>query len=646
MKTGRNDPCPCGSGKKYKKCCLPIDRTARATGDQEGQIRARAGRAHVWQADIRPVPISLDDQPDARTAMLLVTAVGLAIDIETLVRPSPEPEDMAELLEQAIVRTTERLDKVPKTIEIRHPAVVQPLAERLAARGIGSEIEVGDLADLDHAMAGLMVDLVGQPPVAFYSRPDTWAGWGLPLELVGRIFTAAAGFYRAAPWERLANEELIEARSPAGTRWTAGVLGAGGEEYGLNLYASRIDIERLCDGAGFDFFLELEGRIVSLTFEPGSNLPRAMRREVAGQGWEVAEPAAYPFLMAYDTPAGGLLRADAEDLLALLGAVPRFLASGSFERKPRMRPWQDPETGFELAYRPHLPTRAFEDLLPDDSIVLLHPWLEPGNPEGPAADPEAALRQFETPPDDWEAHEDFAAELVLEAKPIVNRFARHLAEVESFARSTVGKHVRNVEDFVTFLTRNLNIPLAAVHEKDLRDYLWDWYPRKVSNSRTAAKTVPASLRRFFGYLEDREGLVCPWVDDVLADRDLLEARWIELPVGFWWDAEVRDWREKGFAELFYRLLVPQTPFADGDPGDGLMGPTEARLESELGRRWLLWRDEILQSGVEESEEVLARLLERQEAWESSPHPALEGKTPAEVVAEERRRRDQSRSKRS
>ena len=22
VKLGRNDPCPCGSGKKYKKCCL------------------------------------------------------------------------------------------------------------------------------------------------------------------------------------------------------------------------------------------------------------------------------------------------------------------------------------------------------------------------------------------------------------------------------------------------------------------------------------------------------------------------------------------------------------------------------------------------------------------------------------------------
>ena len=26
-KTGRNEPCPCGSGKKYKKCCLNVDET-------------------------------------------------------------------------------------------------------------------------------------------------------------------------------------------------------------------------------------------------------------------------------------------------------------------------------------------------------------------------------------------------------------------------------------------------------------------------------------------------------------------------------------------------------------------------------------------------------------------------------------------
>jgi tetratricopeptide (TPR) repeat protein len=27
-KTGRNEPCPCGSGKKYKRCCLPKDQVA------------------------------------------------------------------------------------------------------------------------------------------------------------------------------------------------------------------------------------------------------------------------------------------------------------------------------------------------------------------------------------------------------------------------------------------------------------------------------------------------------------------------------------------------------------------------------------------------------------------------------------------
>jgi len=27
-KTGRNDPCPCGSGKKYKHCCLEKDQAA------------------------------------------------------------------------------------------------------------------------------------------------------------------------------------------------------------------------------------------------------------------------------------------------------------------------------------------------------------------------------------------------------------------------------------------------------------------------------------------------------------------------------------------------------------------------------------------------------------------------------------------
>jgi tetratricopeptide (TPR) repeat protein len=37
-RTGRNDPCPCGSGKKYKRCCLEKDEaTAAAAGVEQDQ---------------------------------------------------------------------------------------------------------------------------------------------------------------------------------------------------------------------------------------------------------------------------------------------------------------------------------------------------------------------------------------------------------------------------------------------------------------------------------------------------------------------------------------------------------------------------------------------------------------------------------
>ncbi|GEM_PF-4136845 len=31
-KIGRNDPCPCGSGKKYQRCCLDKDEIAEMKG--------------------------------------------------------------------------------------------------------------------------------------------------------------------------------------------------------------------------------------------------------------------------------------------------------------------------------------------------------------------------------------------------------------------------------------------------------------------------------------------------------------------------------------------------------------------------------------------------------------------------------------
>jgi hypothetical protein len=52
MKPQRNDPCPCGSGKKYKKCCLPKERDQQ-TGDSPW---SHAGKMHrIQHADDYPV---------------------------------------------------------------------------------------------------------------------------------------------------------------------------------------------------------------------------------------------------------------------------------------------------------------------------------------------------------------------------------------------------------------------------------------------------------------------------------------------------------------------------------------------------------------------------------------------------------------
>jgi hypothetical protein len=39
-KPGRNDPCPCGSGKKYKQCCLKTKQTQAASDRSEAVPKA------------------------------------------------------------------------------------------------------------------------------------------------------------------------------------------------------------------------------------------------------------------------------------------------------------------------------------------------------------------------------------------------------------------------------------------------------------------------------------------------------------------------------------------------------------------------------------------------------------------------------
>ena len=61
MPVSRNAPCPCGSGKKYKRCCLT---SGRFEGDAQG-APASAGK----QLELAEAAFSLGDFPRARRAL-------------------------------------------------------------------------------------------------------------------------------------------------------------------------------------------------------------------------------------------------------------------------------------------------------------------------------------------------------------------------------------------------------------------------------------------------------------------------------------------------------------------------------------------------------------------------------------------------
>jgi hypothetical protein len=101
---------------------------------------------------------------------------------------------------------------------------------------------------------------------------------------------------------------------------------------------------------------------------------------------------------------------------------------------------------------------------------------------------------------------------------------------------------------------------------------------------------------------------------------------------------VADWRAEVYDDLDARVLLPGRELAEVGEWGAVMGLEEAALSRELGRRWLLWRDEVIAGGITEPAAARAALAERQRARERSPHPRHGGRSPAEVVRREREAR--------
>jgi hypothetical protein len=315
----------------------------------------------VWRADLAPVAITLDDDPAARPALLLVMAGGFILSGDVVSRPSSLPADVASILANGIRTAIVKAGYSPRTVQVRYPAVAKALVELLAPLEITVRA-VPELPDIDDALHHFDQTLVGRPPELGprprAASPQSWAGWGLSTEQVARFFSAAAAYYRAAPWTNITNEDIVRASIKGGGRWSATVMGMAGELYGLALYARHEDLLALVDGDLADpggALTAMKGTMLSMAFDRRHDQPKAMQKEVRAARWEVAGPSAYPSLIAMNTPGGGISAQQMEDLITLLGVIPKFadahepMLSGSAVPRFPIR-WRDPETGVSITF--------------------------------------------------------------------------------------------------------------------------------------------------------------------------------------------------------------------------------------------------------------------------------------------------------
>lgn len=135
MQPGRNDPCPCGSGKKYKKCCIGKD-IPITPADIKKTYQTRFG-------------ISLKDEKDIegirRAGKIAVDSLAI---IEPYIKPGVKTDDINTLVHDFTVKH----GAVPAPLNYRgYPKSVCISINEVVCHGIPGErtLKNGDIVNID-----------------------------------------------------------------------------------------------------------------------------------------------------------------------------------------------------------------------------------------------------------------------------------------------------------------------------------------------------------------------------------------------------------------------------------------------------------------------------------------------------------------
>ncbi len=134
MKTGRNDLCPCGSGLKYKKCCLK--KGLNSSEDKKAVYLRKYGIKLKSEADVAAIK---------KAGKLAVDTLSL---VEEYIKPGMKTDDINTIVHEFTVKN----GAVPAPLNYRgYPKSVCISINEVICHGIPGErrLEEGDIVNID-----------------------------------------------------------------------------------------------------------------------------------------------------------------------------------------------------------------------------------------------------------------------------------------------------------------------------------------------------------------------------------------------------------------------------------------------------------------------------------------------------------------
>jgi hypothetical protein len=608
MKISRNDPCPCGSGKKYKACCMARDE-ARAharslIGEEafdkaEGTMMGLMREAKVWSADIAPAIGSVREAPDAALTVVLVCAGEFVAHAGVIPRRPAGVAERAQEVAAAVEAAIRIVGATPEQVNVPHVDLAQALALQLAGRGI--DVVCAGSEELSDAMDATLAHMDPSPADGRMAIASTWRETGASADELADFHEAAAAFYAAAPWDEMdVPETLLLEFAGEKSPWAASLMGSGGQSFGLVLHSSPEALRELW--TSFDpssAFLNMDGFTLTVDFDRKGELTRTMQREISAARWPIAGARAYPRLFSMNLPGRWIGPGEVRRATQALRAVTLLARGGDplAETGVRVTPF-DPEADDD--------SRLDWFDAPEDAVTICA--------EGPGVEPRPHFAM-------WDSAEELEARIAAEEARVAG-FAEWLRE-QGVPEEEAKIDFDNADAW-RWSVGGVGFPGAAT-ELDLRLFLYDLYVRKTDPTPEAVRALPRSMRRMVRWLEEREGVRYPFAAGVLDELERIAARAREMDEPL--EDTLRILSYDVYDDVDIRAMLPSS---DGWPD--LMNIDVARLRHELQRRWLLWYDELVRSGMTDLVELEDVLLARQREWETTPHPRVGDRTPAQVLA--------------